>query len=142
MRDQIRCAHCSCLFLPDPRVKNQGYCGSKNCQRARKKLWQREKLAQDPDYKQNQLDSKEQWRNKNPDYWKAYRRRNPAYTHRNRQLQKVRDGRGRSEADLAKMDASRSAFPVKPGIYYLLPSHPHLAKMDESAQKVSLVPVT
>jgi hypothetical protein len=48
MRGRIRCAHCSCLFFPDPRVKNQRYCSSKECQRARKRLWQKEKLAHDP----------------------------------------------------------------------------------------------
>jgi hypothetical protein len=103
MRDQIRCVHCSCLFFPDPRAKNQRYCGKKNCQRARKRLWQKEKLARDPDYKLNQRDSNEQWRDRHPDYWKDYRLSKPEYTRRNRELQKVRDGR---EIDLAKMDAS------------------------------------
>lgn len=104
MRGRIRCAHCSCLFFPDPRVKNQRYCSSKECQRARKRLWQKEKLAHDPDYRQNRRDSNEQWRSRNPDYWKNYRLKNPEYTRRNREHQKLRDSRT-TEGDLAKMDA-------------------------------------
>lgn len=103
MRDRIRCAHCSCLFSPDPRVKNQRYCSKKECQRARKRLWQKEKLACDPDYKLNHRESNEQWRSSNPDYWKDYRLSHPEYTYRNRELQKIRDSR---QVDLAKMDAS------------------------------------
>ena len=75
---QIRCAHCGCLFDPNPRVKNQRYCSDKECQRARKRLWQRRKLATDPDYKANQTDCQKTWREKNPDYWRKYRERNPA----------------------------------------------------------------
>ena len=139
MRDQIRCAHCSCLFFLDPRVKNQRYCGKKDCQRARKRLWQKEKLARDPDYKLNQRDSNEQWRGRHPDYWKDYRLSKPEYTRRNRELQKVRDSR---EIDLAKMDASEPQPIVIQGTYYLMPESADLAKMDASAVKVQLIPVT
>jgi hypothetical protein len=139
MRDQIRCVHCSCLFFPDPRVKNQRYCGKKDCQRARKRLWQKEKLARDPDYKLNQRDSNEQWRNRHPDYWKLYRLSKPEYTRRNRELQKVRDSR---EINLAKMDASEPQPIVIQGTYYLMPESADLAKMDASAVKVQLIPVT
>jgi hypothetical protein len=139
MRAQIRCTHCSCLFFPDPRVKNQRYCSKKACQRARKRLWQKEKLARDPDYKLNRRDSNEQWRSRHPDYWKNYRLGHPEYTHRNRLLQKGRDG---SRIDLAKMDASEPQPIVKQGTYYLMPEPADLAKMDASAVKVVLIPVT
>lgn len=137
MRDQIRCAHCSCLFFPDPRVKNQRYCSKKECQCARKRLWHKEKLASDSDYKLDQRDSNEQWRSRNPDYWKNYRQSHPEYARRNRELQKVRD-----RIDLAKMDASDPQPIVKQGTYYLVPESGDLAKMDESAVKVHLIPVT
>ena len=53
MNAKIQCAapHCRRILNPDPRVKNQRYCGEKACQRARKRQWQKEKLAVDPDYK-------------------------------------------------------------------------------------------
>jgi len=137
MRDRIRCAHCSCIFSPDPRVKNQRYCSKKECQRARKRLWQKEKLARDPDYRLNQRDSNEQWRTRNPDYWKQYRLSHPDYTRRNREQQKVRD-----RTHLAKMDASEPQPVVMQGTYYLMPESADLAKMDSSAVKVHLIPAT
>ena len=118
MRAQIRCVHCSCFFFPDPRVKDQRYCSKRDCQLARKRLRQKEKLARDPDSILNQRDSNEQWRSNHPDYWMNYRLGHPEYTHRNRELQKGRD-RGRIE--LVKMDASELQPLVKQGIYNLIP---------------------
>jgi hypothetical protein len=40
---------CGHLFDPDLRVKNQRYYGEKDCYRARKLKYQKEKLATDPD---------------------------------------------------------------------------------------------
>ena len=142
MKHQIRCAHCGCLFSPNPRVKNQRYCGNKVCQSARKRLWQREKLASDPDYKQNRRDCQKAWCGRNPHYWKDYRLSHPEYTRRNRKLQNVRDkGRNPRRIDLAKMDALEPFSIVKQGTYYLVPDSVNLAKMDASAQKVCLIPV-
>ena len=89
----IRCAHCGRPFIPNPRVKNQRYCGSKECQRARKTLWQREKIRTDREYQANQRESHRSWRERNPGYWKQYKMRNPGYTVRNRILQRHRDKR-------------------------------------------------
>ena len=132
----IRCAHCRRLFRPDPRVKNQRFCGSPMCQRARKTLWQRQKMAIDPDYKENQRSCQRQWQKHHPDYGRTYRSRHPGYCQRNRLLQRLRD-RARRLKGLAKMDASRPIFSVKPGTYYLIPQ---LAKMDALAQKVLVIP--
>ena len=143
MKRQIRCAHCKCLFFPNPRVKNQRYCSSRACQNVRKRLWQKEKIATDPDYKQNRHDCQRAWCGRNPDYWKEYRLNHPAYTRRNRELQNVRDKRrSHHQMDLAKMDALRSFSILKQGTYYLVPDCVSLAKMDASAQKVCLIPVT
>ncbi len=133
-----KCAHCQRHFRPNPKIKNQSYCGRKECQRARKSKWQREKMASDPDYRINQQDSQKNWCRQNPDYWRKYRSRNRQYCERNRQLQKCRDERQR--AHLAKMDASGPFFEVKPGTYQLLPGDPHLAKMD--ALMVKIVPIS
>ena len=56
MNNLIRCANPSCrrLFLPNPQVKNQQYCKKKACQRLRKNLWQKHKMASDADYQDNQ----------------------------------------------------------------------------------------
>jgi hypothetical protein len=51
MNHTMRCVHCRCLFVPNPRAKPQRFCANKACQRARKAQWQREKMAADPDYR-------------------------------------------------------------------------------------------
>lgn len=143
MRNPVRCVHCGCTFDCNPRVKNQRYCCNKLCQRARKRLWQKQKLAADPDYKQNQRDCRQLWCSQNGHYWKDYRRNHVDYTDRNRTLQKVRDSRRQHlKNNLAKMDASEPTFSVKQGTYYLVPEWAGLAKMDALAQKVCLIPVS
>jgi len=141
MREPVHCAHCGETFTPNLRVKYQRYCGNKLCQRARKRLWQKQKLADDPDYKQNQRDSQQSWCAQNRRYWKDYRRNHVEYAGRNRALQKARDSRRRLKKNLAKMDASQPVFSVKQGTYYLVPERAGLAKMDALAQKVCLIPV-
>ncbi|NIN01186.1 MAG: hypothetical protein GTO24_24765 [candidate division Zixibacteria bacterium] len=113
----IRCAHCRSLFRPDPRVKNQRYCGKKACQRARKNLWQRQKMADDPDYKENQRDCHRSWLRHNPGYWRRYRSQHPEYVQRNRLLQKDRNTRRSPPGEIAKMDESEPFSSVKPGTY-------------------------
>jgi hypothetical protein len=138
-----RCAHCRRLFLSDPRVKDQHFCGRKACQRARKALWQRQKMANDPDYRANQRDCQTSWQKEHPDYWCKYRSRRRDYCERNRLLQKHRDSKKHRLHDLAKMDASGSFSFVKPGTYYLIPEvGQSLAKMDALSQKFHLIPVT
>jgi hypothetical protein len=136
--NKVRCAHCGCRFVPNPRVKNQRYCGSIQCQRARKTSWQRQKLATDPDYQANKKESQRAWRIRNPGYWQNWRLRHPEYVERNRTLlQKRRHRHGRG---VAKMDASEHLLEIKTGSYYILPEHAGmLAKMDASARKVHLI---
>lgn len=138
---KLRCAHCGCRFVADPRVKNQRYCGKIVCQRARKNLWQRQKLVSDPDYQANKRDCQRAWRSRNPQYWQNWRARHPRYVEQNRMLQKSRRTRHRSE--VAKMDALGPLSGIKTGSYYLVPDHDKmLAKMDASAQKVRLILMT
>lgn len=136
MNELIRCAHCRCLFLPNPRVKNQSYCSLPGCQRARRAKWQREKMKTDPDYHDNQQRCRKQWAEANRSYWRDYRRTHPQYTLQNLILQRGRDRALR----LAKMDVSDPALPVKPAAYYLIPQRCNLAKMDALTQKIFLIP--
>ncbi|MBS4067319.1 MAG: hypothetical protein KGZ62_01815 [Sulfurimonas sp.] len=137
--ERKRCAHCGCPLDLNGRTKNQSYCGNKECQRARKRLWQKQKRATDPDYKANQKECQKAWVEKNPDYWRNYRKEHPEYVERNRLLQKVR--RSKQSAGVAKMDASASDSSVGSGSYWLIPER-GVAKMDASIRKVHLVPVT
>lgn len=134
--EEKRCAHCGCPLDLNPRVKNQRYCGKKECQRARKRLWQKAKMATDPDYRANQQECNKAWRGRNPDYWRNYRKNHPRYVERNRLLQKARRRR-----HVAKMDASGPDLFVRTGTYWLIPEK-GVAKMDAFTRKVVLVAVT
>lgn len=132
-RATFRCACCRRILPKNPRVKNQRYCGSVDCQRARKRKWQREKMDTDPDYRANQRDSQRSWRQRNPDYWQRYRCNNPHYRRRNRRLQRARD-------DLAKMDTLSRIFNDTTMTYLISPEPGNRVKMD--ALEVKIVPVT
>jgi|WetSurMetagenome_2_1015567.scaffolds.fasta_scaffold95493_2 hypothetical protein len=137
MNAKICCAapHCRRLFDPNPRVKNQGYCGEKACQRARKREWQKNKLAVDSDYRANQRDCQIEWHRRHPGYYKKYRQEHPRYSQRNNLLQSCRNAKARV---IAKMDALELAPFKDPAAFYLVPL---IAKMDASAQKVILIPM-
>lgn len=135
MLSQIRCTHCGCLVPANTRCKNQEYCGKKECQRARKRKWQKQKMETDDDYRENQRDCQRQWREKHPDYWREYRKNNQRYRERNKIQQKVRDQKRR--LCLAKMDALTLETNTLSGRYYIVPL---LGKMD--ALEVDIVPIT
>jgi hypothetical protein len=97
---------CGESFVPCRRVKNQKYCSKPECQRERRRRWEQAKLADDPAYRENRLNSQKKWRGRNPDYWRNYRKKHPEYVKRNRKRQKVRNARSRNKSRLvAKMDA-------------------------------------
>ena len=138
---KVRCAHCGCRFVPNPRIKNQHYCGKLQCQRARKTSWQRQKLAADPDYQADKRESQKAWSSRNPGYWQNWRARNPEYVERNRIGQESR--RNRYKNRVAKMDALEPLSTIKTGSYYLVSDRVEsVAKMDASAQKVRLILMT
>lgn len=143
MNEMKRCANPCCrrLFLPNPRVKNQRYCNREECQRVRRRLWQREKMRSDPDYRANQQDCQKRWRKQNPDYWRQYRMEHPQYVERNRLLQRKRDKKRRVQ-NLAKMDALERVSLLESGIYYLIPEGSDLAKMDALNRRFILIPTT
>lgn len=108
----------------------QTYCSTSKCQRERRRRWQRNKRKSDLDYKDNQARAQQAWMERNPNYWKDYRRRHPEYTEKNRQQAKVRR-ENRKSASVAKMDSPRSEFKGKSGTYLLTPlSDNGVAKMD------------
>jgi putative endonuclease len=46
-----RCRHCHRLFIVSPRNPDQKFCSSNDCQKARKRKWQRKKMRDDPAYR-------------------------------------------------------------------------------------------
>ena len=68
-----RCACCGQTFEPLPQVPDQAFCSSPDCQRARRRQWQRDKLKSDGDYRINQQDAQLAWTQRNQDYWRIRR---------------------------------------------------------------------
>ncbi len=121
----MNCVHCSRGFSPNPRVKNQKYCGAKECRKARRNRMQRMKMAGDPDYRANQKQCQEQWQKNNPGYYKKYRGEHPEYAERNRLLQAGRNAkRGKDKASrlIAKMySLNRGVYSRKGAVCKLIP---------------------
>lgn len=135
--DRIRCTACDDLFTPRRNIPDQRFCSKPECQRERRRRWQRQKLKADPDYRANQAAAQRRWRERNPDYWRRYRQSHPAYTERNREQQHQRNRkRGRIAASpsapaIAKMDVCRAQMGFASGTYRLIPvSERGIAKMD------------
>ena len=72
---QIRCVNCSALFTQAPQVPNQSYCSKEACQKKRRNEWQRKKRTNDQDYKDNQSRAQKAWSDRNPEYWRLYRKK-------------------------------------------------------------------
>jgi hypothetical protein len=135
-----RCLCCQRRFIPHPAVQHQRYCSDLECQKTRKRNWQKEKLASDSDYRANQVDAQRQWRRRNRDYWREYRRRNPAYMERNRIRQRERNRVRRSGSGIAKMDELKGKAFIRSGRYRLVPlGNLGIAKMDELVVEIGVI---
>ena len=97
-------------------------------------------MANDSDYRANQAEAQRQWRSRNKDYWKKYRRTNWAYTERNRMGQRERNRRRRSGAGIAKMDELKGKALIPSGRYRLVPlCNVGIAKMDELIVELGVI---
>lgn len=140
--ESVPCPACSTFFIP--RNKSQNFCSEQGCQRTRKALWQKQKIASDPDYKEGQRLSQKKWLQNNPDYWKEYRRRNPKKAARNRSLQKIRNmkklhlSKPSKSIGIAKMDSRKPRVQNLSGQYWLVPT---VAKMDAVKIFITSIPV-
>ena len=140
--DCRRCAACGRTFQPHPRVSNQSYCSALECQRERRRRWQRNKMQSDPDYRDNQARAQQAWGERNPEYWRQYRETHPEYVERNRAQQRQRNV-DRTEVGIAKMDASSSLLPVPSGAYELrLVDANGVAKMDALRVTITVISTT
>jgi hypothetical protein len=127
--------------------KRGRYCSKAQCQRERKREWQRKKLAEDAAYRGNQADAQKRWRLKHPEYMRNYRACHPEYVERNRELQKQRRKRDHAQNALAsgagsvvKMDAADLQVPVIAGIYELhLVDDRGVVKMDSVRVQLSIL---
>jgi hypothetical protein len=115
------CPCCQKPFTPYRHVPDQRYCEKRGCQRARKREWERRKLAADPDYRATRVESQRTWLESRTDYWREYRASHPEAADRNRERQRERNRRRRHPPDtpeappeasvIAKTDAYPSGCP-------------------------------
>ena len=101
-------------------------------------------MASDKAYKANQYDSQRRWCSKNPDYWRHYRDQHPDYVKRNRQLQRLRNGRASADNRVCDPIAKRYALTEKKvnisGYYKLIPADEQLiAKSDVLLVKLDFI---
>jgi hypothetical protein len=132
----FKCKCCRRILPANPRSKNQEYCGAPVCQRERKRRWQAQKMNSDPEYRDNQQEAYDNWRQRNPDYWQRRRKE--------KQHQAASPEKKVQADELngpVKMDTLRSAslqeILVNSGEYLLVPTN---VKMD--ALKVKIVAVS
>ncbi len=138
-----RCLACGDPFPLRTQSPDQSYCSAPECQRQRRKLWQRKNRQTDDDYRQNQARAQRKWLDSQPDYWQRYRAEHPDYTQRNREQQRVRSGAQRVSM-IAKVDASKPALALASGTYRLSAIAPKsVAKMDAWIVEITvLIPVS
>lgn len=86
-----RCQYCGNEFEPSRYHPGQRICGREACRRRRAREYHRDKVAQDPDYAADCRASRQNWRERHPDYQRHYRAAHPAAAERNRARQRVRD---------------------------------------------------
>ena len=140
MSARRRCAACGSPFRVLPQVPDQSYCPEPACQRERRKLWQRTRREEDPDYRDNQARAQEAWLARNPDYWREYRKRHPEYTKQNRERQRSR-AQERRGSEPSPADLSDVSSLLSSGLYRLtVIAVDRVAKMDASFL-VELVPI-
>lgn len=138
-----RCLACGDTLPLSSRVPDQSYCSRAQCQRERRKLWQREKKLLDPAYREAQAIAQKEWAERHVDYWHRYREQHPDYVDRNRTQQRVRNASQRSRLPIAKMDASPPTLPLPSGTYRLeLKDAGGVAKMDAFTVEITVLTTT
>ena len=119
---------CRCCHEQRPkniRLKgNQEYCSRIACQRARKNDWQKRKMVQDGQYREQQYECLSHWRKHRPldQYQRKYRQDHPDYVQRNRAQQLQRNRKHYALLDLLKIVKMDASTPVKSNGYFMKPT--------------------
>lgn len=67
------CSQCGRKFWAKKFAPCQTTCGRKVCRLKRRRLWQRARCRNDPEYRENQAAAQKRWAAKHPGYWRTYR---------------------------------------------------------------------
>lgn len=130
-----QCPYCQQSFRPSLYRPQQQVCSQEACQRQRRTQYHRQKLKADPEYRQIVRDSQKKWRQAHPDYGGQYRSQHPQAVERNRQRQKLRDGRRRVQ-QLAKNNLAVDLKHSVAEVWLLGSGVNHLAKNNLASAQV------
>jgi hypothetical protein len=141
-----RCACCLDELPSIPSVRNHSYCSKRECQKERKRLWQKRKSSEDNSYRESKADAQRKWSSAKTGYWKEYRANHPDYVKRNREKQQERNRkRPRKRASpesgvIAKMDTLTPQNIIPFGRYRLVPlATGVIAKTDALIVEIGIV---
>jgi len=149
MSAKFICKSCELEKEPNRCLKGiQQYCRDPECQRVRKRAWQKKKLATDAQYREEHCTAQKRWCKQRPlhRYQAHYRQTHPKYVERNRDRQRWRNAKRRQRAatvePIVKMDAPSN---IKSGTYLLTPyapvdASPKIVKMDAFVVQLQLLP--
>ena len=132
------CDSCHLEKPANPCLKEgQIYCSAPECQRERKRIWQKAAMAADDAiYRTKQIAFLKHWRKEHPlhRYQKQYRDNHPDYVQSNREKQRARNRRRCQKAEstnvkkIVKMDALPNCL-IKSGIYLMQPCEMDASKV-------------
>jgi len=117
------CLHCGNVVPHNPRLKNkQKYCPEEECQKARIRSWKQRQYKKSLSYRKKCKERQESWRKRYPSdqYQKEYREKHPVYVNRNRELQRARNKKRKTER--ARIIVKTDALVLQPrddGAYML-----------------------
>jgi hypothetical protein len=113
-----KCVCCGVIFQPRAQTPTQTFCSETACQRTRRRLWNKEKLLNDPDYRDNKARLQRAWQDKHSDYWRNYRQSHPEYAARNRKRQREKSS-DRPSNNIAKMNVLSNGRDLPKGLYWI-----------------------
>jgi hypothetical protein len=119
------CRHCGQTLPRNPRLKKpQKYCSAISCQQARKNAWGKKEYQTNKSHREKRLQSQKVcYRNRPGHAYQAnYRKKNPDYVSRNRDLQKGRNGKrqGNQSSMIVNTDALSLRASID-GAYAIMP---------------------
>ncbi|OQW87752.1 MAG: hypothetical protein BWK72_12280 [Rhodoferax ferrireducens] len=128
------CPCCGQPFQPHHKVPNQSYCSSPDCQQARRRQWERDKQKNDPDYRDNKSRSQRAWVDRNPNYWRTYRKSISG-------LSRGTSGQSDLTDSSVKMDDLASIKGIPAGIYRIRPVSAGDGKVNGKTWVVEITPM-
>ena len=114
------CHHCGKLVPRNPRIKKQKFCSSRACQNTRRYTITKARVNKSSEYRCLRRARNKRWRNNYPahEYQKEYRKKHPEYVNRNREGQRERNKKRKSEpSTMIVKTYALSPQPLQDGIY-------------------------